>query len=91
MTQEARKIVDDIRIHFGIDVEEVVKLNLLPAGVAKRWLVRALYFKWAKSGRTYTDIKLDLSVEYDISISAIEKLVYRNSEVVKLRGIEKKW
>ena len=77
MTQEAQKIVDDIRIQFGIDVEDVVKNEILPTMVAKKWLVKARYFKEAKSGRTYTDIKLDLSVEYDISVSAIEKLVYR--------------
>jgi hypothetical protein len=77
MTQEAQKIVDDIRNHFGIDVEDIVKNEILPTVVAKKWLVKSLYFKEAKSGRTYTDIKLDLSVEYDISISAIEKMVYR--------------
>ena len=77
MTQEAQKIVEDIRNQFGIDVEDVVKNEILPTGVAKKWLVKARYFKEAKSGRTYTDIKLDLSVEYDISVSAIEKLIYR--------------
>ena len=77
MTQEAQKIVEDLRFHFGIDVEEIINAELLPIMVAKKWLVRQLYFKEAKTGRTYTDIKLDLSVEYDISVSMIEKLIYR--------------
>jgi hypothetical protein len=83
MTQEAQKIVDDIRNHFGIDVEDIVKNEILPTMVAKKWLVKSLYFKEAKSGRTYTDIKLDLSVEYDISVSAIEKMVYRGDKVTR--------
>jgi len=78
MTKQERKIVKDLREYFGLEVENLVMMGLLPTGSAKKWLVRALYFKHAKTGRTYIAIKLDLSVEYNISISAIEKLVYRD-------------
>ena len=78
MTKQERKIVEDLREYFGLEVENLVMVGLLPPDSAKKWLVRALYFKHAKTGRTYMDIKLDLSVEYNISISAIEKLVYRD-------------
>jgi hypothetical protein len=30
----------------------------------------------AKTGRTYTDIKLELSVDYGVSVSMIEKMIY---------------
>ncbi|MBL7113694.1 MAG: hypothetical protein ISS19_17275 [Bacteroidales bacterium] len=79
MTKHEQKIVEDIREHFGLEVENLIRMGLLPQVSAKKWLVRALYFKYAKTGRTYLDIKLDLSVEYNISVSAIEKLVYRDS------------
>jgi len=79
MTKQEQKISADLREHFGLEVENLIRMGLLPANSAKKWLVRALYFKYAKSGRTYLDIKLDLSVEYEISVSAIEKLVYRDA------------
>ena len=82
MTKQEQKIIEDIRDNFGLEVENLVRLGLLPPVSAKKWLVRALYFEYAKSGRTYIDIKLDLSVEYEISVSAIEKLVYRDTRYV---------
>lgn len=85
MNQETEKVINDLRDHFGIDVEQIVKRGLLPVSAAKKWLVRELYFVYArqgnvivKGGRTYTDIKNELSAEYGISISSIEKIVYRD-------------
>jgi hypothetical protein len=84
MNPETEKVINDLRDHFGIDVEQLVKRGLLPVSAAKKWLVRELYFSYArqgnvidKGGRTYTDIKYQLSADYGISISSIEKLVYR--------------
>ena len=84
MNPETEKVVNDLRDHFGIDVEQLVKRGLLPISAAKKWLVRELYFTYArqgnviiKGGRTYTDIKYQLSADYGISISSIEKIVYR--------------
>ena len=86
MSNEAEKIITEIRDRFGIDVEKLVKMDLLPLPAAKRWLVREMYFHLArngntveKGGRTYTDIKNQLSVEYGISVSSIEKIIYRRS------------
>jgi len=81
MTNEEQKISADLREQFGVEVEHLIRIGILPVGTAKKWLVKALYFKYAKTGRTYLDIKLDLSVEYEISVSAIEKLVYRSKPV----------
>ncbi|NCA77975.1 MAG: hypothetical protein EOM90_16740 [Alphaproteobacteria bacterium] len=84
MNSETEKVINDLRDHFGIDVDNLVKRGLLPVMAAKRWLVRELYFVYArqghttdKNGRTYTDIKNELSAEYGISVSSIEKIIYR--------------
>ncbi len=84
MNPEAEKVINDLRDHFGIDVENLIRKGLLPVSAAKKWLVKQLYFTYAKEGnthekggRTYTDIKYQLSIDYDISVSSIEKLIYR--------------
>ena len=86
MSNDAEKIITEIRERFGIDVERLVKMDLLPLSAAKKCLVREMYFHHArngktvdKGGRTYTDIKNQLSDEYGISISSIEKIIYRRS------------
>jgi len=84
MNPETEKVITDIREHFGIDVGNLIKKGLLPLNAAKKWLVRELYFAYAregntieKGGRTYTDIKDQLSIDYGISVSSIEKIIYR--------------
>ena len=84
MSEDTLKIIQDLREKFGMDVENLIRKGILPTNAAKKWLVKELYFEYAKQGktytkegRTYTDIKLELSEEYGISISSIEKLVYR--------------
>ncbi len=84
MNPETEKVVTDLRERCGLDVEHLVVRGLLPVNIAKRWLVRELYFEYAKEGktlekrgRTYTNIKNELSVNYGVSVSTIEKLVYR--------------
>ena len=84
MNPETEKVIIDLREHFGIDVENLVKRGLLPVSAAKKWLVRELYFTYAKEGntiekrgRTYTNIKNELSDYYGVSVSSIEKMIYR--------------
>jgi len=84
MNPETKKVVVDLRERCGIEVEHLVKRGLLPVSAAKKWLVRELYFAYAregntieKGGRTYTDIKNELSINYGLSVSSIEKMVYR--------------
>ena len=84
MNPETEKVIIDIREHFGIDVENLVKRGLLPVSAAKKWLVRELYFAYAregntleKGGRTYANIKNELSDCYGVSVSSIEKMIYR--------------
>ena len=72
-------IIRDFKKEFGADISQVVRRGILPISEAKKWLVRELYFKWAKAdrNRTYADIKYELSILYDISVSCIEKMIYR--------------
>jgi hypothetical protein len=86
MSEEAKRIINDLNNLLGMDTEHLVRIGLINERQAKRWLVKQLYFKYAKegntlekTGRTYGDIKNELSVEYDISVSTIEKLVYRGN------------
>ncbi|MBS4057368.1 MAG: hypothetical protein KGZ82_08635 [Bacteroidales bacterium] len=71
------QMVKEIREISGIDTAEAIRIGLLPPTEARKWLVKQKYFILAAgSGRTYTDIKYELSEEYGMSVSSIEKLVY---------------
>jgi hypothetical protein len=70
-------IINEIKELSGIDITASLRTGLIRPGDATRWLVREKYYRLAKTGRTYTDIKLELSGLYGISISSIEKLIYR--------------
>jgi len=72
-------IIRDFKKEFGLDIGDVIRRGILHVTDAKKWLVRELYFKWAKMDRerTYADIKYELSILYDISVSSIEKMIYR--------------
>jgi|APCry1669188970_1035186.scaffolds.fasta_scaffold297576_2 hypothetical protein len=84
MNPETEKVIADLKEHYGIDVEFIVKKGLLPASAATKWLVRERYFDKAKdemnkaqNGKTYAEIKYELSDCYGVSVSTIEKLIYR--------------
>ncbi len=71
------KIIEDLKSEFGIDVSDVMEKGILHPDDARKWLVKQLYFKWAKKDRSYIDIKEELSEMYGMSISSIEKMIYR--------------
>jgi hypothetical protein len=75
------EIAREIKQISGLDVEEVMRIGLLHPEDAKRWLVKQKYHLMFKSGMSYTDIKYELSDQYGISVSTIEKLVYRKERV----------
>ena len=76
---EANKglILSEVNEIAGIDVGQLFDIGLISPNHARNWVVKHKYFQLAKTGRTYTDIKNELSDEYGISISSIEKMVYR--------------
>ncbi len=70
-------IFREIKELAGIDASQLFDMGLLTLDQARKWLVREKYFQMKKPGRTFTDIKYELSDNYGISVSAIEKLIYR--------------
>lgn len=72
-------ILSEVNELAGIDASKLFDIGLIHPNHARKWVVQKKYFEMAKTGRTYTDIKLELSVEYGVSVSTIEKMVYRKT------------
>lgn len=82
MTDLKALITEEIKALAGVEIGPVIDIGLLHPVHAKKWLVRKRYFELAKTGRTYTDIKFELSEKYQISVSSIEKMIYRKEKRV---------
>ena len=70
-------ILSEVNQIAGTDTSKLFDIGLIPADHARKWMVKQKYFQLAKTGRTYMDIKLELSVKYGVSVSMIEKMIYR--------------
>ena len=70
-------ILEEIKELAGIDAGQLLENGLLTEDHARKWVVKKKYFKMAKTGRTFTDIKNELSDCFGLSVSSIEKMVYR--------------
>ncbi len=79
MTEYEKILSQEITALTGVEAEKLMEIGLVEPKQAKKWLVRHHYYTLAKTGRTYTDIKYELSDRYGISVSSIEKMVYRKS------------
>lgn len=77
MSNFGQKLADEITAISGVDANKMMDIGLLHPVEARRWLVRKKYYLLADGTRTYTDIKLELSEQYGLSVSSIEKLIYR--------------
>jgi hypothetical protein len=77
MGQFVEHLAEEITQISGVDAKKMIEIGLLHPIEARRWLVRKKYFLLADGSRTYTDIKLELSEQYGLSVSSIEKLIYR--------------
>jgi hypothetical protein len=75
--QQEPDVAGEIQEITGIDAERLMEIGLLHPEDAKKWLVKYFYYQMSKRGLKYTDIKLELSDRYFLSVSTIEKLVYR--------------
>ncbi len=75
-------LAKEIEVLTGIDVRNLIDVGLLHPSEAKKWLIRKRYYQMADGSRTYTDIKYELSLAYGMSVSSIEKLIYRNPKMV---------
>lgn len=78
MGKFGNELVLDIKEMTGYDVEKLMEIGLLKVSEARKWVVKEKYYSIAKeTGRSYADIKYDLSELYGMSVSSIEKMIYR--------------
>ena len=74
-----QRIIKDILQHYKVDVSYFVAMGLLHIDDAKYWLIKKEYKRLYNNGEySYKNVKKFLSERYTISISSIEKLIYRN-------------
>jgi hypothetical protein len=69
----------DIKEITGVDASELLRLGIIDMHEARKWIVLHRYYQMVKTGRTYTDVKYELSEIYGVSVSLIEKMLYRIS------------
>lgn len=83
---EKREIVFDGRLEqlatdfmekYQLDIKEIIDVGLVGEKEIVKALVRKEYEEMAKLGMKYKDIKAELSEKYGLSVSSIEKLIYR--------------
>ena len=73
-----KELAGEIKETTGLEADKMAEIGLLNERIARKWLVKHHYHVLKNENRrTLTDIKLDLSVKYDVSVSMIEKMVYR--------------
>ncbi len=77
LTEKEELLASEIFETMNLDVRQTVHAGLVGEKEMKRQLVRFHYQEMAKQDMTYKEIKGKLSKRYGLSISAIEKLVYR--------------
>ena len=76
---EHRRIIKDILDLYSIDTSYLIAVGLLHIDDAKNWLIRKEYIRLYNNGEfTYKEVKRYLRERYGVSISCIEKMVYRN-------------
>lgn len=74
-----QRIIKDIIHHYGLDITYFVALGLLHIDDAKIWLISKEYRRLYNGGEySYKQVKAYLSARYGVSISIIEKIIYRN-------------
>ena len=73
-----QRIIKDILQHYNVDVSYFVALGLLHIVDARNWLICHEYRRLHNHGEhTYIKVKLYLCERYDVSLSTIEKMIYR--------------
>ena len=72
-------LADKVHKIFKVDVVPSIEIGLFGEQQMKKVLVRHEYSELAKKGIKYKEIKVRLSKKYEVSVSWIEKLVYRKT------------
>ncbi|KAF0128030.1 MAG: hypothetical protein FD155_3464 [Bacteroidetes bacterium] len=70
-------LAKDIQERTGMNVRPMMDMGLLSLDEARKWVVRRKYYEMAKTRMTLTDIKYELAEIYGMSVSGIEKMIYK--------------
>lgn len=79
ITESQLLLADRIQKTFQVDIVPSIAIGLIGEQQIKKVLVKYEYEVLSKKGIKYKEIKSKLSRKYGVSISWIEKLVYRKS------------
>ena len=79
LTESELLLADKVQKTFQVDVVPAIEIRLFGEQQMKKVLVRYEYDELAKHGIKYKEIKARLSRKYGVSVSWIEKLVYRKT------------
>lgn len=74
------KLINETITLSGMNPGPFIEEGIIDLKDLRNWIVKKEYHQRAKEGKTYTEIKYELSEEYGMSISSIEKLIYRSHE-----------
>lgn len=85
LSEHELMLADKIHNTFKVDVVPAMEIGLFGVQQIKKILVRHEYDCMAKKGIKYKEIKSTLSERYGVSVSWIEKLVYRKSDDISKR------
>ena len=80
LTENEEMLVSEVLDKLNTDIRESIEIGLVGEKEIIRVLVKKDYEDMAKDGMKYKDIKEQLSKKYGVSISWIEKLIYKNGK-----------
>ncbi len=89
LSESLELLANEVLDKYNVDIKDAIDIGLVGEKEIKRALVKKEYKEMAKQNMTYKVIKAKLSKRYGLSVSSIEKLVYRKpSHFSKLSVIE---
>lgn len=68
--------------HTGGVIDFLSHTGILDPKQVKRWLVRYEYFKGLSTGRPGYDLRIEIAVTYNCSVSFVSKCVYRYTYLI---------
>lgn len=87
MSRLIKEIAEEIKQLSGVNALQLIEIGLLHPADARNWLIMQKYFQLYRQGMTYTDAKYELSDKYGVSVSSIEKMIYRRKrERSRMKG-----
>ena len=77
---EAQKLINDCLDVFNIDISEAFYFGLVKETELTKAIVKHKYYEMGKTGMKYQEVKFILSRKYNISVSSIDKIIYKDGK-----------